>query len=103
MKESNLGFQTWLIFILRTFLPFKANDMTVESTVCKLAYLLGREDLTLEEVRDLMGVNLRGEVTPSSELPLPPLSSVYQQAIQKQQSIQKQQAMAKNARGAAPY
>jgi L-asparaginase len=75
-----------------------ANDMTVEATNCKLAYLLGRGDLSLDEVRDLMGVNLRGELTPASELPPPPLSTAYQQAIMKQQATQKQQA-----RGAAPY
>ena len=75
-----------------------ANDMTVEAANCKLAYLLGRGDLSLDEVRDLMGVNLRGELTPPSEMPPPPLSSVYQQAIQKQQSVQKQKA-----RGVAPY
>jgi len=69
-----------------------ANDMTVEATSCKLAYLLGREDLSLAEVRDLMGVNLRGELTPASELPPPPLSSAYQQAIQKQQLHQKRQS-----------
>ena len=75
-----------------------ANDMTVEAANCKLAYLLGRGDLSLDEVRDLMGVNLRGELTPPSEMPPPPLSSVYQQAIQKQQSVQKQKT-----RGVAPY
>lgn len=75
-----------------------AQDMTVEATGCKLAYLLGRGDLSLEEVRNLMGVNLRGELTPANEQPPPPLSSTYQQAIQKQQSMNKQQA-----RGTAPH
>eukprot|EP00797_Seminavis_robusta_P026113 Sro468_g149100.1 asparaginase 1 (410) ;mRNA; r:23611-24840 len=75
-----------------------ANDMTVEAANCKLAYLLGRGDLSFDEVRDLMGVDLRGELTPASRLPLPPLSSVYQEAIHKQQMAQKQQR-----RGAAPY
>ena len=75
-----------------------ANDMTVEATACKLAYLLGRGDLTLDEVRDLMQVNLRGEVTPPADLPPPPLSSAYQQAIHKQKTAQEQQQ-----RGTAPY
>lgn len=72
-----------------------ANDMTVEAANCKLAYLLGRQDLSSDEVRDLMGVNLRGELTPPDELPPSPLSSVYQQAIQKQRTSQK--------RGIKPY
>jgi len=75
-----------------------ANDMTVEATNCKLAYLLGRGDLTLKEVRQLVAINLRGELTPASEAPPPPLSSVYQRAIQKQQAMQKYQA-----RGTVPF
>lgn len=75
-----------------------ANDMTVEAANCKLAYLLGRGDLSQEEVQNLMGVNLRGELTPASELPPPPLSSTYQQAIQKQQAQQLAQD-----RGVTPY
>ncbi|GMH48486.1 hypothetical protein TL16_g00300 [Triparma laevis f. inornata] len=40
-----------------------AYDMTVEATCCKLAYLFGRDDLTPYEVKRLMGVSLRGEMT----------------------------------------
>jgi len=75
-----------------------ANDMTVEATACKLAYLLGRGDLSQKEVTELMGVNLRGELTPASALPPPPLSSTYQQAIYKQQTMRKHQP-----RGTSPY
>ena len=79
-----------------------ANDMTVEATNCKLAYLLGRNDLSLDETRELMGVNLRGELTPPSQIPPPPLSSAYQQAIQKQQMVQQQKEKA-SSRGVTPY
>ena len=60
-----------------------ANDMTVEAISCKLAYLFGRNDLTKNEVGDLMGVSLRGEITPAEALPPPPLSSAYQRASKK--------------------
>jgi L-asparaginase len=43
-----------------------AGDMTIEATVCKLAYLLARDDLNLKQVASLMGVPLRGELTSSS-------------------------------------
>ena len=76
-----------------------ANDMTVEATSCKLAYLLGRGDLSLGEVRDLMTVELRGEMTPQSEIPPPPLSSAYQQALQKHQSRKRR----KPVRGVVKY
>lgn len=39
-------------------------DMTVEAAYAKLCYLLGREDLTPEDVRQLMTRPLRGELTP---------------------------------------
>ena len=58
-----------------------AGDMTLEATTTKLAYLLGHEDLSITEVRDLMSVDLRGEMTPEGELPPPPLASTYQKAI----------------------
>lgn len=60
-----------------------AGDMTLEATTTKLAYLLGRQDLTIDEVRDLMTVNLRGELTPENAMPPPPLASTYQKAIAK--------------------
>jgi hypothetical protein len=60
-----------------------AGDMTLEATIAKLAYLLGRQDLTIAEVRDLMGVDLRGELTPEDRMPPPPLASTYQKAIAK--------------------
>ena len=55
--------------------------MTLEATTTKLAYLLGHEDLSIAEVRDLMSVDLRGEMMPEGELPPPPLASTYQKAI----------------------
>lgn len=58
-----------------------ACDMTVEATTTKLAYLLGRGDLSINEVRDLMTVDLRGEITPECDLPPPPLASTYQRVI----------------------
>jgi L-asparaginase len=58
-----------------------ANDMTLEATACKIAYLFGRGDLSHDEVATLMGVSLRGEVTPIEALSPPPLSSAYQRGI----------------------
>ena len=60
-----------------------ASDMTIEACTTKLGYLLGRQDLSIDEVRELMTVDLRGEMTPESELPPPPLASTYQKAIAK--------------------
>jgi L-asparaginase len=37
------------------------SDMTVEAITCKTAYLLGRKDITIDEVAKLMTVSLRGE------------------------------------------
>jgi L-asparaginase len=60
-----------------------AGDMTLEATTAKLAYLLGRQDLTIDQVRDLMGVDLRGELTPKEQMSPPPLATAYQKAIAK--------------------
>lgn len=60
-----------------------AGDMTVEAIACKCAYLFGRQDLSTKAVGDLMGVPLRGEITPPELLSPPPLSSDYQRAMQK--------------------
>lgn len=60
-----------------------ASDMTIEATTTKLAYLLGRRDLSIDEVRDLMSVDLRGEITPENEFPQPPLATVYQHVVAK--------------------
>lgn len=59
------------------------NDMTLEAISCKAAYLLGRGDLSMKEASQLMGVSLRGEVTPSESLSPPPLASAYQRASRK--------------------
>lgn len=60
-----------------------ANDMTFEAIACKVGYLFGRGDLTQSQVAKLMGVSLRGEVTPSEALNPPPFSSAYQRAVRK--------------------
>ena len=60
-----------------------ANDMTVEAISCKLAYLFGRNDLSKDEVGSLMGISLRGEITPVEALSPPPLSSTYERASRK--------------------
>ncbi len=38
-----------------------SNDMTLEAISCKIAYLMGRGDLSREEIADLMCVSMRGE------------------------------------------
>jgi hypothetical protein len=38
-----------------------SNDMTLEAISCKVAYLMGRGDLSIEEIGKLMCVSLRGE------------------------------------------
>ena len=60
-----------------------AGDMTLEATATKLGYLLGRQDLTIQEIRQLMTVDLRGELTPEDEMPPPPLANTFQKAIAK--------------------
>lgn len=60
-----------------------ANDMTLEAVASKVGYLLGRGDLTHAQVSKLMGVSLRGEVTPNEALSPPPFSSAYQGAMRK--------------------
>jgi len=60
-----------------------ANDMTVEAIAAKSAYLLGRGDLSLNEISNLMAISLRGEMTPAEALSPPPLSSAYQRGMQK--------------------
>ncbi|KAJ2933790.1 hypothetical protein H1R20_g3297, partial [Candolleomyces eurysporus] len=44
-------------------------DMTPECALTKLAYLLGKPELSIKEVRDLMGTPLRGELTRVSAAP----------------------------------
>lgn len=60
-----------------------ANDMTLEAIACKVGYLCGRGDLNRQEIANLMGVSLRGEITPLEALSLPPLSSAYQRGLRK--------------------
>ena len=43
-------------------------DMTPYTALVKLMFLLGRDDLSLEERRQLLARNLRGELTPPSEI-----------------------------------
>lgn len=38
-----------------------SNDMTLEAISCKIAYLMGRQDLDKEEIANLMCVSMRGE------------------------------------------
>ena len=60
-----------------------ANDMTLEAIACKIGYLYGRRDLSHTEVCRLMGVSLRGEITPVESLSPPPLPSAYQLGLRK--------------------
>ncbi|EKM55053.1 uncharacterized protein PHACADRAFT_94654 [Phanerochaete carnosa HHB-10118-sp] len=48
-------------------------DMTPECALTKLGYLLGKPDISVEQVRALMGTPLRGELTlPAREIPKAP-------------------------------
>ena len=38
-----------------------SNDMTLEAISCKIAYLMGRRDLEMDEIAKLMCVSIRGE------------------------------------------
>lgn len=38
-----------------------SNDMTLEAISCKIAYLMGRGDLSIDEIAKLMCVSIRGE------------------------------------------
>ena len=38
-----------------------SNDMTLEAISCKIAYLMGRKDLEMDEIAKLMCVSIRGE------------------------------------------
>ena len=60
-----------------------AADMTLEATSCKIGYLMGRGDLTTEEVGNLMPISLRGELTPAEAHSPHPLAGAYQRAIRK--------------------
>ena len=54
-----------------------ASDMMIEATTTKLEQLLGRQDLSVIEVRYLITVDLSGEMAPERDLPPPPLVSTY--------------------------
>jgi hypothetical protein len=49
----------------------------------KVGYLYGRGDLSHKEVSKLMGISLRGEMTPTEALSPPTLSTAYEQGIRK--------------------
>ena len=51
--------------------------MTLEAICCESGYLFRRGGLTTKEVGKLATLSLRGEVTPSAALPLPPNTSVF--------------------------
>jgi hypothetical protein len=53
------------------------------SVASKVGYLYGRGDLTHKEVSKLMGISLRGEITPLEALSPPTLSTAYQTGIRK--------------------
>ena len=40
-----------------------SGDMTVETTLCKMMYLLSQQDVSTDEIRKLMSVDLRGEIS----------------------------------------
>lgn len=64
-----------------------SNDMTLEAISCKTAYLMGRGDLSNDEIGRLMCEPLRGEVTHNDAIPPPPFSSTYQRIVHKGRSL----------------
>ena len=44
-------------------------DMTTEAALAKLSYLLARKDLGMSRIRELVGTNLRGELTTDERVP----------------------------------
>lgn len=60
-----------------------AGDMTLEAIACKCAYLFGRQNLTNEQVVELMGMSLRGEMTPPELLLAPTASDSFENCIAK--------------------
>ncbi|ELU02617.1 hypothetical protein CAPTEDRAFT_229109 [Capitella teleta] len=46
----------------------QGSDMTVEAALMKLSYVLGRNDFTAEQKREMMGKDLCGEMTPYPNL-----------------------------------
>ncbi|TFK76218.1 L-asparaginase [Pluteus cervinus] len=56
-------------------------DMTPECALTKLGYLLSKSELSVQEVRQLMGNPLRGELTRSSISPLAPQPSTVEQNL----------------------
>jgi len=60
-----------------------AGDMTLEAIACKYAYLFGRRDLSIGQIVELMGVSLRGEMTPHELLSPPHVSGSFEQCIAK--------------------
>ena len=64
-----------------------SNDMTLEAISCKTAYLMGRGDLSNDEIGRLMCEPLRGEVTHNDDIPPPPFSSTYQRIVRNGPSL----------------
>jgi len=60
------------------------SDMTLEAVSCKLAYLFGRADLSNAEIGELMGVSLRGEITPPTGEGPGMFESAYERGMKKQ-------------------
>ena len=56
--------------------------MTPEAALTKLSYLLGKRDLTLEERRQLMEKNMRGELTVFEERNVSQLSFLDSELLQ---------------------
>ncbi|KAF5373722.1 hypothetical protein D9758_000729 [Tetrapyrgos nigripes] len=62
-------------------------DMTPECALAKLSYLLSKPELSTEEVRKLMGVPLRGELTRPPAAAPPSLETTIDQNIENLQGV----------------
>ena len=68
--------------ILRDVGVIPGHDMTPEAALTKLSYLLGKRNLTLEERRQLMEKNMRGELTVFEERNVSQLSFLDTELLQ---------------------
>ncbi|KAF8891218.1 L-asparaginase [Infundibulicybe gibba] len=63
------------------------SDMTPECALTKLSYLLSKPELSVKEVRSLIGIPLRGELTRPSGAAAPPLQPTAERNMEYMQNV----------------